>query len=106
MIVTHSFDLLIMDPNSFLQLVHEFCMLLSIIHGSVLVLKNDFQPNVEQRNTFSITSFHFTTERLEFLREKKTTMFTLTLVQEARHLIQSQLGGVPHESLILLALPP
>lgn len=41
-----------------------------------------------------------------FLREKKTTVFTLTLVQGARHLIQSQLGGVPHESLILLALPP
>lgn len=106
MIVTHSFDLLIMDPNSFLQLVHEFCMLLSIIHGSVLVLKNEFQPN-EQRNTFSITRFHFTTESLEFsARKKKTTVFTLTLVQEARHLIQSQLGGVPHESLILLALPP
>ena len=78
MIVTHSFDLLIMDPNSFLQLVHEFCMLLSIIYGSVLVLKNDFQPN-EQRNTFSITRFHFTTESLEFSARKKNNCVHLNV---------------------------
>lgn len=78
MIVTHSFDLLIMDPNSFLQLVHEFCMSFSIIHGSVLVLKNEFQPN-EQRNTFSITSFHFTTESLEFSARKKNNCVHLNV---------------------------
>ena len=49
--------------------------------------------------------FHYRKSRV-FCEKKKTTVFTLTLVQGARHLIQSQLGGVPHESLILLALPP
>ena len=103
MIVAHSFDLLIMDSNSFLQLVHEFRMLFSIIHGSVSVIKNEFQPNEER---FLDYKFPFHDRKSRVFCEKKNNCVTLTLVQGAHHLIQSQLGGVPHESLILLALPP
>lgn len=65
--------------------------------------------NFSQMNKETLSRLQVSISRQKvwsFLREKKTTVFTLTLVQEARHLIQSQLGGVPHESLILLALPP